>query len=182
MVPLVAREVVLHASGTRAEPQAVPFWIPWYLLIGAGFGAAAVGAQRLRDSRRLWSRLLAALAVLWCLISGLAGAILLYIWFFSDHAAARPNENILQCTILALPLVVLIPLALKGRRSARRAWLYLSLAIAALSILGLILQALPMMNQVNGQIIALSLPANLGLAYAAWLAGRARVVDAKAPV
>jgi hypothetical protein len=38
-----------------------------------------------------------------------------------------------------------------------------------LSILGFLLQALPMMNQVNGNIIALALPANVGVAVAAWL-------------
>jgi hypothetical protein len=36
--------------------------------------------------------------------------------------------------------------------------------VAALSVLGLALQALPGLNQVNGPVIALALPAQVGIA------------------
>jgi hypothetical protein len=143
-------------------------------VIGLALGAAAVGAVGLRRRQRRWAgRGLALLAVIWCLIGGLGAVVMIDLWFFSDHAAVRPNENILQCTVLLLPLVLILPLALRGRRFAIRWWLYLSGAAAGLSILGLLLQALPMMDQVNGNIVALALPANLGLAYAAWLRWKA---------
>jgi hypothetical protein len=174
LVPLVSREVVLHASKTRFERARPPFWVPWYLLIGVALGAAAVGAEGMRRKQRRWvSRGLALLAVLWCLVSGLGAVVMLDLWFFSDHAAVRPNENILQWTVLVLPLVLILPLGLRGRRFAIRWWLYLSSAAAGLSILGLLFQALPMMDQVNGNIVALAVPANVGLAYAAWLRWKA---------
>lgn len=173
-VPLVLRETVLNASKTRFERTKPPFWVPWYLLIGLGFGAAAVGVEGFRRQGRRWlSRLLAILPVLWCLVTGLGACVLMYTWFFSDHAATRPNENLLQWTILVLPLVLILPLAVRGRQWAIQWWLYLSCAAAALSILGLLLHALPMMTQDNGNMFALSVPANAGLALAAWLRWRA---------
>jgi hypothetical protein len=173
-VPLVVRETVLHATKSRVERAKQPFWVPWYLLIGIGFGAAAVGVEGFRRQGRRWlSRLLVVLPVVWCLVTGLGACVLMYTWFLSDHAATRPNENLLQWTVLVLPLVLILPLAVRGWRWAIQWWLYLSCIAAALSILGLLLHGLPMMTQANGNMFALSVPANAGLALAAWLRWRA---------
>jgi len=53
-----------------------------------------------------------------------------------------------------------------ARWAARPAWL-LSAAVAALSVLGFVLQILPGIDQANGWIIALALPVNVALAWAA---------------
>jgi hypothetical protein len=44
--------------------------------------------------------------------------------------------------------------------------------VAALSLLGLLLKALPYFNQVNGGIVALALPAHLGIAASLWKLAR----------
>ena len=49
--------------------------------------------------------------------------------------------------------------------------------VAALSLLGVLLKVLPWFHQVNGEIVALALPINLAIAWAAWrLAGEPAVV------
>jgi hypothetical protein len=40
--------------------------------------------------------------------------------------------------------------------------------VAAVSVLGLLLQLLPGFDQVNGEIIALMLPVNVALGWAVW--------------
>jgi hypothetical protein len=96
-------------------------------------------------------------------LAGIVGVLLLGLWGLTDHAAAYRNENVLQFTPLALPLVWLIPRLLRSGRSAN--WtLTLAIAIAALSCLGLVLKLFPGFDQVNAQIIALAMPAQLGVA------------------
>jgi hypothetical protein len=103
----------------------------------------------------------------WSLLSAFGGWFMLYA-FTTDHQAVRYNENILQLSPLLLPLVFVIPLALSRRPKAGQiAWVLSAIALAA-SVLGLLLKVLPMMYQTNANIIALAIPANAGLAYAAW--------------
>jgi hypothetical protein len=62
-----------------------------------------------------------------------------------------------------------------GRRTSQLAWI-----VAALALLGLVIQIMPAFNQVNGEIIGLMLPAHLGIALAlarrsVWPASRRKV-------
>jgi hypothetical protein len=101
------------------------------------------------------------------LFAGTGGLMLLGLWLLTDHAIAYRNENLLQLSPLALPLALLVPaLGYGARWAARPAWL-LSAAVAALSLLGFVLQALPGIDQGNGNAIALALPINLAVALAA---------------
>ena len=160
--PLVASERVIYASTRGPERAAAPRWIPYFLLAGV-----AVAALLLLLAR--WSRAgFAVAAALWALIVGLGGLALAGLWAFTDHLAAHRNENLLHFDPLAIGLVVLVPAAAYGARWARRPALLLSLAVAALSLLGFALQALPGLDQVNGEAIALTLPGNLALAWWAW--------------
>jgi hypothetical protein len=113
------------------------------------------------------------LALGWVLLSGLGGLVLAGLWGLTDHTAAYYNENLLQLNLLALPLVWLIPRAAGERIGRARAASTLALLVAAMSLLGLVLKVLPAFYQMNGQVIALALPAQLGLA--AGLVRRARV-------
>jgi hypothetical protein len=108
----------------------------------------------------------AAIASLWSALIGAGGVLLLGIWAFTNHAIAYRNENVLQFNALALPLVILIPALVFGARWARRPARWLATAVAAASVLGLLVQVLPWVNQVNGDIVALALPVNLALAWA----------------
>jgi hypothetical protein len=106
------------------------------------------------------------------LVTGTAGVVLAGLWGLTDHAAAYYNENILQMSILALPLLWLLPGFVRGKRSSARLTLGLAIAVAALSLAGLLLKLLPQFYQNNGQVIALALPAHAGVAAGLWRLAR----------
>ena len=113
----------------------------------------------------------------WLLFAGVGGLILLGLWGLTDHAIAYGNLNLFQLSPLALPLVVLVPALAFWKRWARRGAVRLSLVMAALSVLGLLLKVLPWFHQVNGEMVALALPINCAVAWAAWkLAGEPAMV------
>jgi hypothetical protein len=91
------------------------------------------------------------------------GTGLVLSWFLTDHFFWGLNENAFQANPLSLATaVVLLPAALgRGRRVA----VYLTRAVVALSIGGLVLQLLPGFDQVNGEMLAFMVPAHLGLAW-----------------
>jgi hypothetical protein len=107
---------------------------------------------------------LGIVAVLWGSLAGLGGVVLAGLWAFTDHAMAYRNENLFQVNPLVLALAVLVPLALAGSGRAGRWARALALGLAALSLLGCVLQVLPSFDQVNGQVIALALPIHIGFA------------------
>jgi len=167
MVPLVREEMQAVRSTRPAPPASRPNWLPGYLAAGIALGGLLAFLAS-RASRGRGARFgFAAVAGLWLLFAGTGGWILAGLWSLTDHGIAYRNENILQLSPLALPLVLLLPVLAYGARwAARPAWL-LSAAVAALSVLGFVLQILPGIDQANGWIIALALPVNLALAWAA---------------
>jgi hypothetical protein len=168
LVPLVkAEHTLFEAAGRAPEAEKPPFWLPWYLLAGLALGGALVGLGALAR-RSVAGRIgFALVGGLWSLIGGLGGAILLGLWTLTNHRIAYRNENLLQFDPLALGLVVLVPAVAFGARWAARPARMLALAVAGLSLLGLAMQVLPGLDQVNGTMIAFTLPAHLGLAWAA---------------
>ena len=167
MVPLVLREREAVPSTRPAPPAAPPSWIPGYLVAGLALGGAlALLAARARRSGAARFGF-AAVAGLWLLFAGVGGWVLAGLWSLTDHTIAYRNENILQLSPLALPLVLLLPALAYGARWAARPARLLAAAMAALSVLGFVLQPLPGLDQANGWIIALALPVNLALAWAA---------------
>ncbi|HEX2203127.1 MAG TPA: DUF4105 domain-containing protein [Longimicrobium sp.] len=189
-VPLVAREEVLfQAAGRAPEAAKPPARLPWYVLIGATL-AAALAFLGIRTMHSGAARFLfSALSAFWLLFSGTGGVILLALWTMTNHRIAYANENLFQLSPLALPLVLLLPSLAYGARWAAKPAKALAAAVALSSLLGFVLQVLPGLDQVNGQIIALALPVNLALAWvarrmAAWAPERAKAaaVPARAPV
>jgi hypothetical protein len=167
--PLVRNEHVLYAAvGREPERTAPPRWIPGYLLVGAALGGVmlllGVRARRSGAARFFFSGLVG----LWTLLIGTGGVLLLALWTLTDHQIAYRNENLFQFDPLALALVLLLPAAAYGARWAQRPALLLAAAVAALSLLGFVLQPLPGLDQSNGQIIAMILPVHLALAYVAY--------------
>lgn len=161
--PLVKSERALFESDryqARAEP---PGWLPGSLAIGGGIGLllAWLGTGYARSGRG-WLRFLVP-AVAYALLTGIAGAVLAGMWAFTDHVAAARNENALQVTVLALALAVLLPWATPEGRGTARLVRGLAWLVGGLSVLGLLLKLLPFSHQVNGQVLALLVPANLGL-------------------
>jgi cytochrome bd-type quinol oxidase subunit 2 len=144
-------------------PAAPPNMLVVYTIAGVIFGLLFAGLARLAVAKR--SRAAAAafaiIGSLWSLIVGFFGLVAMLLWFATDHVITRSNENILQANVLSLILAVLIVLAVAGR-ARELAWRF-ALIIAGLSVLGFVLQVLPGLDQFNGEIIGLLLPAHLGM-------------------
>jgi hypothetical protein len=121
------------------------------------FGRLAEEAGRLRAVP------LAALGSLWSLIAGLVGLLLIGV-YWTDHIWMYGNENVLQLSPISLLVAVALPVALlRGGTLRRTRWLVF--AAAGVAVLGMVAQLLPAVDQVNGVIIALAVPAHLGLAW-----------------
>jgi hypothetical protein len=165
-VPLVAREwTMLPGQGRPAERAEPPFWTPFYLLAGLLIAGLLVVLAR-KAPRSGWARFgFSALSALWLLVAGTAGVLLVLLWTMTNHAIAYRNENLLQLSPLALPLVLLVPALAYGARWAARPARLLAMVVAGLSLLGFVLQVLPWLDQRNAQIMALALPVNLALAW-----------------
>lgn len=192
-VPLVRGEQILYEARGRAAEAAEPSsLILHYLIAGLLIGGAflAVGghlgyhesAERVEDDEyrgptiltRLAQVGLVILGVGWALSSGAAGILLTGLWAFTNHSIAHRNLNLFQLDPLAIVLVVTIPALLFGAQWARRPSELLTRVIAAGSVFGALLQLTPWFSQGNGEIIALAVPANLGLAGAVYLLRRYR--------
>ena len=69
----------------------------------------------------------------------------------------------LLLTPISLALVVLLPLALKGRAGAAGAAVKVATIVAGLAALALVIKVLPWFHQHNLELIALILPVHAGL-------------------
>jgi len=167
--PLVKAETLLFEASRPALPEGVPDRVPASLAAGTLFGAALAlsgrGAARRRGARAAFL----LLAMVWATVTGALGTLLTFLWVGTDHWVTYGNENLLQANPLSLALVVLLPLATKRGARAVTALHWTATAVALLSVAGFVLQALPGLDQVNGEIIALALPVHVGLAAGAAL-------------
>ncbi len=177
-VPLVkSRRTIYEAKGRRPVPATPATTWPWMLLLGLALGGGAVGLSRwqLRSERR-WPRVLLGLEhILVGLGAGFPALVLTFFWLFTEHTVTHANENNLLAnplTFLAAPLGVGL---FWGSARARR-WLGWSWkALAATSLLLVLLKLLPSFDQANADPIAFFLPLNLGMALALhWLRPEAR--------
>jgi hypothetical protein len=96
----------------------------------------------------------------------------------TDHVFWGWNENVAQVNPLSL-LVGVGLLALVARPAPPRWTRALARVVALVSVLGLLLQALPGLDQVNGEILAAAVPPNLALAWA--VGRRCRISGADGP-
>ncbi|HEY0025782.1 MAG TPA: DUF4105 domain-containing protein [Longimicrobium sp.] len=165
-VPLVKREwTLVEAQGRPAPLPKPPTWTPWFLVAGLLIGGALVAMGRAAPRSGLARMGFGAVSALWLLFAGVGGFVLVYLWSFTNHRIAYGNENMLQLSPLALPLILLVPCVAYGVRwAARPAWV-LTAAVAALSVFGFVAQVLPWLDQRNAQMIALAMPINLALAW-----------------
>jgi HEAT repeat protein len=170
--PLVGPEQLIYRSTQPPERSVPPRWWPIFLSSGIIYGAILLLLTRSsildRRSSKYSRWLFALLSFLWSLLAAFAGCFLAWA-FTTAHWSVYWNENILQMTPLSVPLVLLAPLAISGKRRPVRWGLFFSAAALLTSILGLILQLLPGFFQVNGPIIALCLPIHLGLALSMYI-------------
>ena len=156
--PLVQAEQVLVEHRVAPEPVEQPRrWWPW-LLAGLSLAAAIVFVAPRKP------RLLAALALPVWLLCGVCGAVLVFLWGFTEHQAAWANRNLLLFNPLCLLLLPGAIALLRGRRSA--AWFrWLLVVVALLAVSAWIIHWLPFAAQYNQSWIALLLPVHAALAY-----------------
>jgi hypothetical protein len=93
--------------------------------------------------------------------------VLLLAWTSTRHVFWFRNENLLLMNPLALWLAVTILLSMRRARFARQAAI-IALAIAALSVLALLLKGLPTFRQDNVALIWLLLPPSVAIAVGLW--------------
>ena len=103
------------------------------------------------------------------------GTALLLSWFFTDHVFWTLNENAFQASPISLMLAVVLAVMLIREalnRSGRRAGVWAGMrvdavakVVAGVAIFGLCVQVLPGFDQVNGEVLAVLLPAQVGLAW-----------------
>jgi len=157
--PLVAAtEELLPHRLPPAPPEAPRPWWPWLL---AGL---AIGGALLLLARK--PRVLAAVAGVFWLLCGLLGALMLFLWFGTEHRFAWANENLLLFDPLCLLLLPAAWRLLRGRPPGR--WFRgLLLAVAIAAACALLLKWVMLYSQVNQPWIALLLPIHLAL-YRAW--------------
>jgi hypothetical protein len=165
-MPLVKSEQTLFQATAPAPPEAPPNWVVAYLALGLLIGAAILLLGRAAQVRRLARFGFAGAIAFWGLLIGLAGSVLAGLWGLTDHVAASRNENLFQVNPLALLLLSGLLFLVRERRAGRASLRLVALALAGLSVLGLVLKALPGFHQVNGSVIALALPVHLGVAAA----------------
>jgi|SRR5687768_6008363 len=181
--PIVRDEKVLVQAARAPEASSVHRGMFGYLAIAiavAGLGAALVVLLRQGGA-------VIAIATVWSLVAGVAGTLIAFLWFFTDHLYSYRNENLFQLNPLSLVLAALLIRALwKRRRSeaaradtARREALWVALVVAGISALGFALQALPGLDQANAPVIALAMPLHISLA--AFLATLATPKKERAP-
>jgi hypothetical protein len=156
--PLVMAEQQLLPHRIAAEPAEMPRrWWPW-LVVGLALAGATFAARRR-------PRLIAGFALPLWLLCGLAGLLLAYIWGFTAHHAGWANRNLFWLSPLCLLLLPGAVALLRGRVPGRL-FRVLLWAVAAIAIVGWILQWLSLQPQYNLPWIALLLPVHVALALA----------------
>jgi len=177
-VPLVVAERAIEPyPGTpRVDELATAPRLVWrLLLVGLVLAAVVAGIRVMAVSRRgaVWG--LALVTSVWSLLCGVIGVIIVLAWTATRHVFWAWNENLFLLSPLSLLLVVLMPVTLLSGRAAR-ATRVVTIAVAALSLVGLVLALIPG-GQENRAIVALFLPVHLVIA---WSLLRPAVVASRA--
>jgi hypothetical protein len=171
---LVLGERTLYQSDVLPEPTTMPRFWPRFGLLGLVLGGVMALLGWKADASRLARGGFFTVSILWSALAGGIGIMLAFLWWFTDHATSAQNENLLHANPIGLALAVALLAVVFGAHRARPSARWLAVAMAGLSLLGMVLKLLPAMYQVNGEVIMLLLPAHIGLALGAWHAtGRA---------
>lgn len=154
--PLVLSEEPLLPHRIGQPPAEAP------QLRGAAFAAGLVLFGLVLWSARKAPRILAGAALVFWTVAGLAGALMLFIWFGSAHVAGHGNENLLLLSPLCLFLLPGGWAKLRGREPSARFRAVL-VAVAACAVLAGFLKFLPFRPQQNVEWVLLLLPLHWAL-------------------
>lgn len=154
--PLVVSEEVVHAHRLQQPPAEAP-----RLRVEALFAGIVLALGAMWLGRRA-PRALAAVALGFWTLAGLAGLVMLFIWFGSAHVAGHGNENLLLLSPLCLFLLPGGWARLRGREpSVRFRWL-LWLVVGSAALAGF-LKFMPFRPQENVEWVLLLLPLHWAL-------------------
>ena len=166
-IPLVAEERVLYQSKQFHERTDMPkLWIP-YLVVGLLLGAefAAVGQARRRST--VIEKVFSIEVIVWAIISGILGLILLLAWTSTRHVFWFRNENLFLLNPLSLWFAATVVVSMRRPKYTRAAAI-LAVTIAAFGCLALLVKALSGFTQDNIPLILLLLPPQLAIALGLW--------------
>lgn len=176
--PLVKAELQV-AENTAFDAPSVPAdWTGHSLGMGLAGAVLFILLGRLAPAGG-WRRVaFLGVTMVWLVLAGLAGAVFSYFWGLSEHSFAWRNQNLWQLNLLSLALLPALPAALRGQPVARRLTLVLATVIGLLAAIGPVAERLMAgWHQANADIVALTLPLQLGMAVGVWLALRRRAAS-----
>jgi len=162
--PLVLSERVVYESTEFVENAAPPKWTWRFLGVGMVLAVAALLLAHKATEGKLGRIMFACGATAWYAVIGVVGLGLAGLWMFTDHDTSYRNENLFWFDPVAIFLVALVPLLVLRVPWSVRPGRLLAVFVAGASLLGLALQVVPGMDQVNGPLIALLTPPNLAFA------------------
>ncbi|WP_242110714.1 DUF4105 domain-containing protein [Luteimonas aquatica] len=154
--PLVGAEQRLLPH--RIAPEPADFRLPWWpwLLCGALIGFVAVRAARHRP------RAVAAAALPFWALCVVLGALMAFIWVFTEHRFGWSNHNLLLLNPLCLLLLPGGWRIARGREGGRGFGRWLGVVLAC-AVAALFLLWIPLAPQRNAHWLALLLPIHYGL-------------------
>lgn len=174
-VPLVRAEWTWFEADRAPTPQQTPRWIPGFLLTGLLLTCLVVGlgmaAPRDGGFARLARAALVAFAVTWLTLLGIVGTLYVFAWGFTDHVFTHGTLNLFYANPLLLAVAAAVWPLTAGRPWAMRWAPRLGFAVAVFTLVGVLLEALPVLDQANGEFVALMAPVNLALAWVVWRLG-----------
>jgi hypothetical protein len=151
----------------RPPVAEAPRTIPWAeILIGIGLSLLLVAlAASGAGGRKAGTVAFGLLAGLWITLWGVIGTLIVFLWTLTDHVFTYSNENLLQATPLHFVwALALFGALLSGNWEGAARW---GRRLLALSLAGLVLQVLPVLDQVNGNVLALTVPTFLAVVWGA---------------
>jgi Domain of unknown function (DUF4105) len=166
-VRLVAEERhIAPFPGTALVPEleTAPRLVWRLLLVGLVLAVTFAAIRIMAVSRRGAAWGFTLVAVVWSLVCGVIGVVLVLAWTMTRHVFWGWNENLFQASPLSLALVVLVPLALLRGRATRAARITAA-GVLLLSLFGALLAIIPG-GQESRAIVALFLPVHLVMAWA----------------
>lgn len=166
---LVSSDTMVYSANRVPMPVDPPDRVTAAALIGLSLaGLIAL----LADLRGRAARLILATCVgAWYFVGGVLGTLLLMAGTLTKHEPYMgSNTTLLQLHPLLLLAAIAVPIALARHRQTRGA-LGVSVTIALLSLAGLLVRGIPALAQMNGVVLAVTVPVHVALAVAVWRLG-----------